>query len=63
VDGVGLHYLDEGEGPPISLMHGNTSWSYLYRKMIPILVEVGCRCFDSALMGFGLANNPRDDSA
>ena len=63
VDGVRLHYLDEGQGPVIWLMHGNTSWSYLYRKMIPLLVEAGYRCFVPDLMGFGFSDNPRDESA
>ena len=63
VDGVRIHYLDEGQGPVIWLMHGNTSWSYLYRKMIPLLVEAGYRCFVPDLMGFGLSDNPGDESA
>ena len=63
VDGVRLHYLDEGQGPPIWLMHGNTSWSYLYRKMIPLLVQAGYRCFVPDLMGFGLSDKPEDESA
>lgn len=63
VDGVRLHYLDEGRGPPIWLMHGNTTWSYLYRKMIPPLVRAGYRCFVPDLMGFGLSDKPEDESA
>ena len=63
VDGVRLHYLDEGQGPVIWLMHGNTTWSYLYRKMIPVLVEAGYRCFVPDLMGFGLSDNPEDEAA
>ena len=63
VDGVRIHYLDEGQGPVIWLMHGNTSWSYLYRKMIPILVKAGYRCFVPDLMGFGLSDIPRDEAA
>jgi len=63
VDGVRLHYLDEGEGPVIWLMHGNTTWSYLYRKMIPPLVQAGFRCFVPDLMGFGLSDKPADESA
>ena len=62
IDGVRLHYLDEGQGPPIWLMHGNTSWSYLYRKMIPPLVRAGYRCFVPDLMGFGLSDKPEDES-
>lgn len=63
VDGIKLHYLDEGQGPVIWLMHGNTSWSYLYRKMIPLLVRAGYRCFVPDLMGFGLSDKPDDVSA
>ena len=61
VDGVRLHYLDEGQGPPIWLMHGNTTWSYLYRKMIRLLVQAGYRCFVPDLMGFGLSDKPEDE--
>ena len=45
VDEVRIHYLDEGpqDGEIILLMHGEPSWSYLYRHMIPILVEAGYR--------------------
>lgn len=63
VDGVRLHYLDEGEGPPVWLMHGNTTWSYLYRKIIPPLVRAGYRCFVPDLMGFGLSEKPEDERA
>jgi haloalkane dehalogenase len=63
VDGVRLHYLDEGQGPVIWMMHGNTSWSYLYRKMIPVLVKAGYRCFVPDLMGFGLSDKPEQESA
>ena len=44
-------------------MHGNTSWSHLYRKMIPLLVKAGYRCFVPDLMGFGLSDTPEDESA
>ena len=63
IDGVRLHYLDEGEGPVIWLMHGNTTWSYLYRKMIPVLVAAGYRCFVPDLMGFGLSDIPEDEDS
>ena len=63
IDGVRLHYLDEGAGPVIWLMHGNTTWSYLYRKIIPPLVKAGYRCFVPDLMGFGLSDKPEDESA
>jgi haloalkane dehalogenase len=63
VDGVRLHYLDEGQGPPVWLMHGNTTWSYLYRKVIPPLVSAGYRCFVPDLMGFGLSDKPEGEAA
>ncbi len=55
IDGVRIHYVDEGSGPPILMVHGQPTWSYLYRKMIPPLVAVGYRCIAPDLMGFGLS--------
>jgi haloalkane dehalogenase len=53
--GFRIHYVDEGprEAAPILLMHGEPSWCYLYRKMIPPLVEAGHRCVAPDLVGFG----------
>lgn len=50
-----VHYLDEGpaDGPVVLLMHGQPSWSYLYRFMIPLLVEAGCHVLAPDLIGFG----------
>lgn len=50
-----LHYLDEGDksAPIILLLHGEPSWCYLYRKMIPPLVAAGFRCLAPDLIGFG----------
>ncbi|MGH9026761.1 MAG: haloalkane dehalogenase [Acidimicrobiia bacterium] len=60
-----IHYVDEGsrEGEPVLLMHGEPSWSYLYRKMIPILVDAGLRAVAPDLVGFGRSDKPtqRDD--
>ncbi len=63
IDGVRLHYVDEGSGPPILMVHGQPTWSYLYRKMIPPLVAAGYRCVAPDLMGFGLSDKPGDESA
>ena len=63
IDGVRLHYVDEGSGPPILMIHGQPTWSYLYRKMIPPLVAAGYRCVAPDLMGFGLSDKPTDESA
>ncbi|MBD2841885.1 haloalkane dehalogenase [Erythrobacter rubeus] len=54
------HYLDEGpqDGPLVLLMHGEPSWSYLYRSMIPPLVEAGFRVIAPDLIGFGKSDKP-----
>ncbi len=55
IEGLRVHYVDEGskDAPPILLMHGEPSWSYLYRKMIPPLVDAGFRPIAPDLIGFG----------
>ena len=55
VDGLRIHYLDEGSsnGEIIFLLHGEPTWSYLYRKMIPILVDSGYRVIVPDMIGFG----------
>ena len=63
IDGIRLHYVDEGSGPPILLVHGQPTWSYLYRKMIRPLVAAGYRCIAPDLMGFGLSDKTTDESA
>jgi len=59
-----MHYLDEGprEGTVVLLLHGEPSWSYLYRKMIPILVAAGCRAIAPDLIGFGRSDKPTERS-
>jgi haloalkane dehalogenase len=60
-----VHYLDEGpaDGEIVLLMHGEPSWSYLYRKMVPPLVARSLRCVVPDLVGFGRSDKPasRDD--
>lgn len=55
-----MHYLDEGpkDGEVILCMHGQPSWSYLYRNMIPILTNSGYRCIAPDLVGFGKSDKP-----
>lgn len=57
-----VHYLDEGpsDGPPVLCLHGEPSWSYLYRKMIPILVDAGLRVIAPDLVGFGKSDKPTE---
>jgi haloalkane dehalogenase len=55
-----VHYLDEGprDGETVLLLHGEPSWSFLYRKVIPVLVEAGYRCVAPDLVGFGRSDKP-----
>lgn len=60
-----MHYLDEGpsDGEVVLLLHGEPSWSYLYRTMIPVLTAAGLRAVAIDLVGFGRSDKPthRDD--
>jgi haloalkane dehalogenase len=55
-----VHYLDEGpaDAAPVLLLHGEPSWSYLYRHMIPVLVAAGHRVVVPDLVGFGRSDKP-----
>jgi haloalkane dehalogenase len=57
-----LHYLDEGRGATVLLVHGNPTWSFLYRKVIARLVASGFRCVAPDLLGYGLSEHPPDFS-
>jgi len=59
-----LHYLDEGarQGPTILLLHGEPTWSYLYRKMISPLAAAGFRVIAPDLIGFGRSDKPTERS-
>jgi haloalkane dehalogenase len=59
-----VHHLDEGpaDAAPVLLMHGEPSWSYLYRHMIPVLVEAGHRVVAPDLVGFGRSDKPTEQS-
>jgi haloalkane dehalogenase len=60
IDGLRVHRVDEGEGPPVVLFHGEPTWSFLYRKMIPPLVAAGYRCIAPDYPGFGRSDKPTD---
>jgi len=55
-----IHHVDEGPpgAPPVLLLHGEPSWSYLYRKMIPSLIAAGLRAVAPDLVGFGRSDKP-----
>ena len=60
VDGLRIHYVDEGprEAEPVFMLHGEPSWSYLYRKMIPVITAAGYRAIAPDLVGFGRSDKP-----
>ncbi len=60
VDGIRMHYLDEGkpDAEIVLLLHGEPTWSYLYRKMIPLLTSAGYRVIAPDLIGFGRSDKP-----
>jgi haloalkane dehalogenase len=55
-----VHYVDEGppDAEPVLLLHGEPSWSFLYRKMIPVIVDAGHRAVAPDLVGFGRSDKP-----
>lgn len=61
-DGLRVHYVAAGpeDGPPVLLMHGEPTWSFLYRKMIPVFVAAGCRVLAPDLVGFGRSDKPSE---
>jgi haloalkane dehalogenase len=60
IDGLRLHYVDEGEGRPIVCFHGEPTWAYLYRKMLRPLVDGGFRVICPDYAGFGRSDKPTD---
>ncbi len=65
VDGLRMAYIDEGpsHGEVILCLHGEPSWSYLYRFMIPVFVGAGYRVIAPDLIGFGRSDKPTERSA
>jgi haloalkane dehalogenase len=59
-EGLRLHYLDEGQGDPVVCFHGEPSWAFLYRKMLPPLVDGGQRVICPDYAGFGRSDKPTD---
>jgi haloalkane dehalogenase len=59
---VQMHYLDEGTGPVVILLHGNPTWSFYYRDLVLTLVAAGYRCIVPDHVGCGLSDKPRDYS-
>ncbi len=60
VDGLRLCHLDEGEGAPVVFFHGEPTWSYLWRKVIPPVRDAGYRCIAPDYAGFGRSDKPTE---
>ncbi len=58
VDGLRLAHLDEGDGAPVVFVHGEPTWSFLWRKVLPPVREAGFRCIAPDLAGFGRSDKP-----
>ena len=65
VDGLRMAYVEEGSGAAgtFLLLHGEPTWGYLYRRMIPPLVDAGYRVIAPDLIGFGRSDKPTDRAA
>jgi haloalkane dehalogenase len=61
-DGLRMHYIDEGDGAPVLLLHGEPTWSFLWRHTIPRVVDAGRRAIAPDLIGFGKSDKPEDQS-
>jgi haloalkane dehalogenase len=60
VDGLRLHRVDEGDGSPVVCFHGEPTWAFLYRHMLPVLVGAGHRVVCPDYAGFGRSDKPTD---
>jgi haloalkane dehalogenase len=60
IEGLRLAHLDEGKGEPVVFFHGEPTWSFLWRKVIPPVLEAGYRCIAPDLVGFGRSDKPVD---
>jgi haloalkane dehalogenase len=57
-----IHFVDEGRGPVVLLQHGNPTWSFLWRKVIRVLIAANVRVVAPDLIGLGLSDKPREAS-
>ena len=60
VEGLRLAHIDEGEGAPVVFFHGEPTWSYLWRKVMPPVLDAGFRCIAPDFAGFGRSDKPTD---
>ncbi|MGH3009998.1 MAG: haloalkane dehalogenase [Gaiellaceae bacterium] len=59
-DGLRMHYVDEGDGAPVLLLHGEPTWSFLWRHVVPEVVAAGRRAIAPDLIGFGRSDKPTE---
>lgn len=59
-NGHRLHYLDEGSGQPVVMLHGNPTWCYMYRDLVAVLAGHGFRAIAPDHLGCGLSDKPQD---
>src|SRR3954464_5302621 len=60
VDGLRMHYVDEGDGAPVVCFHGEPTWAYLYRKVARPMIDAGHRFVAVDMPGFGRSDKPTD---
>src|SRR6202023_1579911 len=63
VNGWRMHYVDEGGGDPVVLLHGNPTWAFLYRDFVGPLTQGGHRVITPDMIGFGLSEKPTREDA
>jgi pimeloyl-ACP methyl ester carboxylesterase len=63
VNGWRMHYVDEGNGDPVVLLHGNPTWGFLYRDFVKPLTQAGHRVVIPDMIGFGLSEKPTREDA
>src|SRR6187401_96535 len=65
VDGLRMAFVEDGpaDGPVVLCLHGEPTWSYLYRSMLPVLAAAGLRAIAPDLIGFGRSDKPTDPDA
>ena len=61
-DGLRLAHIDAGEGAPVLMLHGEPTWSYLWRKVAPAVIDAGYRAILPDLPGFGRSDKPIDEA-
>ena len=60
INGATMHYIDEGTGPIVVMLHGNPTWSFYFRNLVKVMVQAGFRCVVPDHVGCGLSDKPQD---